>query len=88
MNHYKIDLEFQWGYQGFKNIFGLYKQWIVLFRKMRVIQFVCAHRRSYKTTSFEMEQSTAYIYISKTFPTTHYNYFLIVCMPLRWVCNN
>ena len=49
-----------------------YKQWIVLFRKMqrcvqtnfhnaltRVIQFVCTHRRSYKTTSFEKEQSIA-----------------------------
>ena len=25
----------------------------------RVIQFVCTHRRSYKTTSFEKEQSIA-----------------------------
>ena len=35
------------------------------------IQFVCTQRRSYKTKSFEKEPSIAYIYISKTFPTTH-----------------
>ena len=35
------------------------------------IQFVCTQRRSYKTKPFEKEQSIAYIYISKTFPTTH-----------------
>ena len=38
----------------------------------RVIQFVCTQCRSYKTTSFEKEQSIAYIYILKTFPTLHY----------------
>ena len=42
---------------------------------MRVIQFICTHRRSYKTTSFEKEQSIAYIYIFKTFPTLHFNFF-------------
>ena len=30
------------------------------------IQFVCTLRRSYKTKSFEKEQSIAYIYISKS----------------------
>ena len=51
----------------------VFKQWIVLFRKL----FMFAHtvRCSYKTTSFEKEQSIAYIYILKTFPTLHFNFF-------------
>ena len=44
----------------------LYLQWLVQtdFHNAltRVIQFVCTHRRSYKTTSFEKEQSIASIY--------------------------
>ena len=34
---------------------GVYKQIFMT----RVIQFVCTNRRSYKTTSFEKEQSIA-----------------------------
>ena len=33
---------------------------------------VCTHRRSYEITSFEREQSNAYIYIFKTFPKRYF----------------
>ena len=41
---------------------------------------------SYKTTSFEKEQSIAYIYILKTFPTLHFNFFKFIINVLSFVC--
>ena len=43
-------------------------------------------RRSYETTSFEREQSIAYIYILKTFPTLHFNFLKIIIIVC--VCGN
>ena len=54
------------------------------------MKFVCTHRCSYKTTSFEKEQSIAYIYIFKTFPTLHFNLFFIItnALSFMWVAIN
>ena len=35
-------------------------------------KFICMHRSSYETASFEKEQFIGYIYISKPLPSTHF----------------
>ena len=47
-----------------------------------------AHTVVVMTTSFKREQSIAYNYISKTFPTTHFKYIYLNYMPYRVVCKN
>ena len=49
--------------------------------------FVCTHRCRYKTTSFEIKQSIAYIYIFKTLPTLHFNFLKIIinALSFMWV---
>ena len=46
------------------------------------IIIICTHRCSYKSTSFEKEQSIAYIFIFKTFPSTHFKWSLIIIYDL------
>ena len=76
------------------------KQWIVIFRKMQSYNCGGAHTswitrvmkiRLYTQSrvyylSFEKEQTIAYIYISKTFPTTHVQLFLFIMYALSFGC--
>ena len=50
----------------------LLEHWNMLSGETRVMK-ICMH--SYKTPSFEKEQSIAYIFIFKPFPTLHFIFF-------------
>ena len=48
-------------------------------------KFVCTHRCSYKTTSFEKEQFISYFYILKTFPSLHFIFVKIIINALTFM---